>query len=173
MTECAATRYDDSAMANISFGERMRRGRIQNAWTQAELAEKVGVTGATISNWEKEKTAPSKEQKDHIRKILGIKYGGKTASASAESANRTTASAAVEAPSAFGTWLSRTRLEKRMSVAELAEFLRCFRSCHLQHRVRENRKPSRRNGAATREGLDRDLPAETKEELKEESTMRA
>src|SRR2546425_12882278 len=48
-------------MANISFGERVRRARIRNAMTQADLGSKLGVTGATISNWETGKINPNQE----------------------------------------------------------------------------------------------------------------
>src|SRR4051794_37991774 len=65
-------RVASAHMANITFGERMRRGRIQNAWSQAELAEKLGVAQATVSNWEVVKTVPDKEQKERIKEVLGL-----------------------------------------------------------------------------------------------------
>jgi transcriptional regulator with XRE-family HTH domain len=154
-------------MANISFGERMRRGRIQNAWTQAELGEKIDVVGPTISNWEKEKTVPTKKQKDRIRGILGLEYSGKTTTPNAS----TPGSAAVEAPSAFGTWLSRTRLEKKMSVAELAKSSGV--SGPAIYNIESGRIANPRAETVRRieKALGQDLPAETKEELSKESTI--
>ncbi|MBC7821113.1 MAG: helix-turn-helix domain-containing protein, partial [Planctomycetaceae bacterium] len=159
-------------MANIGFGERMRRGRIQNAWTQAELGEKVDVSGPTISNWETEKTVPTKDQKDRIRGILGIEYGAKTTTpAQGTSDASTPGGAAVEAPSAFGTWLSRTRLEKRMSVAELAKSSGV--SGPAIYNIESGRIGNPRAETVRRleKALGQDLPAETKEELREESTI--
>ena len=40
------------------FGERLKQLRILSALTQEELAEKLGVTGQTVSKWEKEKSLP-------------------------------------------------------------------------------------------------------------------
>lgn|SRR5262249_38836728 len=59
-------------MANISFGERARRGRIKNGWSQAELAEKLDVTQATICNWEIGKIVPKPHQKTRLREVLGF-----------------------------------------------------------------------------------------------------
>jgi DNA-binding XRE family transcriptional regulator len=58
-------------MPNISFGERVRRARIRNAMTQADLAEKIEVVQTTISNWEKEKATPNPDQKIQLKKVLG------------------------------------------------------------------------------------------------------
>ena len=59
-------------MPNISFGERMRRGRIKNAWTQAELAGKLGVTQVTISNWETGRVVRDRAQKNRVRAVIGL-----------------------------------------------------------------------------------------------------
>ena len=58
-------------MANIPFGERVRRARIRNAMTQTDLGNKMGVSQALIHFWEKGKLSPSVDQKTHLKRILG------------------------------------------------------------------------------------------------------
>lgn len=45
--------------APLNFDELIRSRRSARGWTQAELAEKLGVTNVTISRWEKRKVTPS------------------------------------------------------------------------------------------------------------------
>ena len=45
-------------------GERMRRGRIKNAWSQSELGAKLGVTQKTVSNWENGRGGPGPQPSD-------------------------------------------------------------------------------------------------------------
>ena len=102
-------------MSNISFGERIRRNRIRNAWSQTELAEKAGVSQMTVSNWETGKATPKPDQRKLALEVLGI---------SKEQSEIKQADIPLEqeqqGPSAFGSWLSRVRLERKMSVGELA-----------------------------------------------------
>jgi len=46
------------------FHTRIREAREQSGLSQADLAEKLGVTGATISNWENRVSEPRDEQRD-------------------------------------------------------------------------------------------------------------
>ena len=102
-------------MSRTTLGRRIRRARLQNNWTQAFLAEKLGVTGATISNWEKRKTSPDEKQLRQLERRLGP-LDGSSSKAAASSSEPTT-----EGPSPFGVWLSKARVESDMSVAELSE----------------------------------------------------
>src|SRR4051794_35186800 len=99
-------------MANIPFGEKVRRARIRNAWTQAELAAKLEVSAATISNWETGKVVPTPSQKSQLKIFLGL--------ASRESGKGSEIRGTEEGPAAFGVWVNRTRLERQLSVPELA-----------------------------------------------------
>ncbi len=101
-------------MANISFGERLRRARIRNAMIQAELGEKVGVTGAAVSHWETGRVVPTKAQKDKLKNILG----GWAEEKQQEGKNNADSDIG---PSPFAAWLTKTRLEKKLSVAEVAD----------------------------------------------------
>lgn len=48
------------------------RARLQHGWTQADLAEKVGVDSKTISRWEKGITAPFPLHRAKLRELLHI-----------------------------------------------------------------------------------------------------
>ncbi|MCY1033969.1 helix-turn-helix domain-containing protein [Corallococcus sp. BB11-1] len=96
-----------------SLGKRIRRARLQSNRSQAFVAEKLKVTQTTISNWEKGKTEPDEgELKKLERHLGGIVSPSKSQSE--------TESAATEGPSPFGAWLSKSRLNKDLSVAELS-----------------------------------------------------
>jgi transcriptional regulator with XRE-family HTH domain len=100
-------------MANIPFGERVRRARIRNAMTQTDLGNKMGVSQALIHFWEKGKVSPSVDQKTHLKRILGSVW----TEANAEQPEQFRPSQ----PGAVGTWVNRSRVEKGLSVPELAE----------------------------------------------------
>jgi transcriptional regulator with XRE-family HTH domain len=156
-------------MANISFGERMRRGRIQNAWSQAEIAEKLGVTQATISNWEIGRSTPDREQKDRIREVLGLHASESTA----KNGQPDAADHAEErsGPSAFGSWLNRVRLEKGLSVAEVAS--KAGVSAPAIYNLESGRIENPRNETVRRleQALGKELPAETKKEIRDDATV--
>lgn len=83
-------------------GKVLREARIRAGLSQAELAEKVGVTQATISNWET--IALPAEQRDRLDKILGL---------DAEASSPAQASP-------IAAWLNKERVERQLSVPELA-----------------------------------------------------
>jgi len=72
------------AEETTDFGTMMRQARDRLGLTQAELAEKVGVTQVTISNWEKGKSTPEGEQRARVEVVLqlgGSAFGKKIQSA--------------------------------------------------------------------------------------------
>ena len=86
-----------------SFGELLRSARIRNAYSQDELAKRLKVSQGTISNWEKDKSCPDKEQLDQLSKLLGIKE------------RKSEKSNGVDiqiGPSPLGAWLNRTRVSQ-------------------------------------------------------------
>ena len=155
-------------MANISFGERMRRGRIKNAWSQAELGGKVEVTQATVSNWENGRTVPNREQKNSLRKVLGLDQAESPNGGAAEPGG---GRGDLEGPSAFGSWLNRARLEQGLSVAELAS--KAELSSPAIYNIESGRIENPRSETVRRleDALGRKLPAETKKEIREEATV--
>lgn len=46
--------------------------RVRMGWTQAELAEKIGVTQSTVAQWEKGKTLPTGSKLAKVADVLGI-----------------------------------------------------------------------------------------------------
>lgn len=90
-------------------GRKLREARLRSSLSQSEVAERLVVTQATVSNWEIGRSAPSDRQARAIGRFLDL----------------STRAAKKGAPtpsevSAFGAWLNKTRIEKRMTVTELS-----------------------------------------------------
>lgn len=152
-------------MANITFGERLRRTRIRNGMTQADVADKIGVTPATISNWETEKgkNPLSQEQRAQLKRIFG--------SFKAE-VNDSHEDASVEAgPAPFGAWLNKQRLKKEMTVTELADKAKL--SIPTIYGIEAGRiaNPRAETVRQIETALDEKLPSEVKREVQEEANI--
>src|ERR1041384_3716380 len=150
-------------MANISFGERVRRARIRNAWTQAELAAKLEVSGATISNWETGKIVPTSSQKSKLKLVLGL--------LTREITQGSESGRVDGGPAAFGVWLTRARLERQVSVSELAVLSGV--SAPAIYNIESGRIANPRAVTVRRleKALGQELPTEAKQEIKEEATI--
>jgi SOS-response transcriptional repressor LexA len=59
-------------MKNISVGERIRARRKELRLTQKDLASKVGVSHVSISQWEKDETAPRGDNLLALARALGV-----------------------------------------------------------------------------------------------------
>jgi len=94
--------------------QRLRAARLAEGLSQAQVGEKLHVTGATISNWESGKTRPSDVELKKLQRILG--NFNQPASRSVRGGN-----GEDERPSAFGIWLRKSRDKAGLSVYELAE----------------------------------------------------
>lgn len=55
----------------MSFGERLRERREELGLTQAELGGRVGVTGSTVGNYEKDRSAPDTQMLGRLFTALG------------------------------------------------------------------------------------------------------
>jgi transcriptional regulator with XRE-family HTH domain len=151
-------------MANIPFGEKVRRARIRNAWTQAELAAKLEVSAATISNWETGKVVPTPSQKSQLKIFLGL--------TSRESGKGSEIRGTEEGPAAFGVWVNRTRLERKLSVPELAA--KAEISVAAIYNIESGRIANSRKETVRRleKALGRELPNEAKQEIRQEATIK-
>jgi transcriptional regulator with XRE-family HTH domain len=98
----------------IDLGGRLRAARLTEGLSQAQVGEKLHVTGATISNWESGKTKPSDTELKKLQRILG--NFDAVSNRSTRSGNGDD-----ERPSAFGIWLRKSRDKAGLSVNELAE----------------------------------------------------
>lgn len=60
--------------APSSQGERIRKARTQKEWTQAELANKVGVATTTVQNWESGRKPAGRKNLHLVAKVLNVKF---------------------------------------------------------------------------------------------------
>jgi transcriptional regulator with XRE-family HTH domain len=150
-------------MADISFGERVRRARIQNAMTQGELGKKLGVAQPTIHTWEKDKVTPTGDQKAKLKKLLGNFWSGSNTSNAKQEGQ-------IES-NAVGSWLARSRIEKKFSVPELAE--RAGVSAASIYNIEQGRisNPRQQTISKLEQILKAEIPREAKEEAREEATV--
>lgn len=92
----------------LYVGERLRKARIQAGLSQGQLADKIHVSQASISNWEKESSIPRKDQKQKLSRVIG------------DLLDSVPSDISDTAPSSFGVWLNRTRIEEGKTVSEVA-----------------------------------------------------
>lgn len=151
-------------MANISFGERLKRARVRTAMTQADLAEKMEVSQATISNWEISKLVPTREQKIQLKRILG-------GFSSDSSGNHTEQEVVVVGPTPLSGWLTKARFEKNLSVSELAEMAGL--SAPAVYNIESGRILNPRSETVRRleRALGKEVPREAKEEIEQEAKI--
>ncbi len=84
--------------------KKIKEARIRSGLSQAEVAEKLDVSQATVSNWELGKGGPSQEQENVLRTVLDL---------------GSNANGAVDA-SPLAAWLTKARSTKGWSIPELA-----------------------------------------------------
>jgi len=96
-----------------AIGTHIRRARVEQGLTQRQLADKVGVTQAQVSNWERGKFKPDEAQLAKIEQVLSIVRPGPKKQDHNDSE-------LLEASRAFGRWLERTRNEAGLTQGELA-----------------------------------------------------
>src|SRR2546427_11202405 len=83
--------------------QQIKEARIKIGLSQVELAEKVGVSQPLVSTWERDKGAPSDEQRRKLAEVLGETGADSTTDASP-----------------LAAWLTKARIAKGFSVPELA-----------------------------------------------------
>lgn len=141
------------------LGGAIRAARKENALTQGELAKKLNVTQATISNWEIGKGQPDEDGKTRLQSILGGDLFSK------EGPGKTGASSVLAA------WLSRSMREKDLTVAQLAEkaTLSVPTIYSLQNGKAQNPRP--RTIQLLEKALGKKFEEEFKQEVKRASTI--
>lgn len=106
------------------LGERLRRKRIDTGLTQTVVADKIGVSQVTVSNWEKGKATPTDEDLNNLSSIIGKVYRPqskleqKTDTENLDENQTSDEPQSDESP--YSIWLRTTRLKKEFSVPELA-----------------------------------------------------
>jgi transcriptional regulator with XRE-family HTH domain len=51
-------------------GEQIKKRRVEIEWFQREVAEKIGIFSASVSDWERGVTVPSRRMKKKIQEFL-------------------------------------------------------------------------------------------------------
>jgi ribosome-binding protein aMBF1 (putative translation factor) len=55
-----------------AFMAAIRKARVEKEWDCTELGKKIGVSEATINNWEVGRYTPSEENRVKVLKVLGL-----------------------------------------------------------------------------------------------------
>src|ERR1700678_255236 len=100
------------------FGNRVYKARVAQGLSQSELANKVVVSQAAVSNWEQGNTEPRLPEREKLESILGSMRRVRNRDNASGSDNDLEDS---QANNAFGAWLQRARSRKDISVPELAQ----------------------------------------------------
>ena len=56
----------------MSLGDKLANARRRKGWTQAALAEKIGVSAEAVSKWERDKYVPGPEKLDRLSDLLDL-----------------------------------------------------------------------------------------------------
>ena len=54
-----------------TLGEQIKTHRLKLHWLQTDVAAKIGISSASVSNWERGVTSPSRRMTKKIREFLG------------------------------------------------------------------------------------------------------
>ena len=148
-----------------TLGERIKSKRIHAGLSQADLAEKVQVSQATISNWEKDNSEPNDEELATIGSVIGKVYRKR------ETEESTNDNQTEEGASPFGVWANKTRLKKQLSVPELAA--RAGLSAPTVYAIESGRfsNPRSSTKAALEKALGESLSRELTEEVERDSSI--
>jgi transcriptional regulator with XRE-family HTH domain len=139
-----------------ALGSAIRRARNRDQLSLAQLGERVGVTGATISNWELGRTQVDPAKLKQIEKVLG---------------KLDSDDAADDGLSSFGAWLLAQRTKQELTINELATKAKVsWRTIWLlETGATQNPQPKTRE--ALEKALQSALPEDLADELRDEQTI--
>lgn len=143
----------------LEVGDAIRAARKQNALTQKELADKLGLTQATVSNWETGKLEPDSTAQQKLKSILGDGIFSDGARAVAGEA------------SVLAAWLSKVRQEKGLTVAQLAEKSNLSLPTIYNIEAGRAQNPRPRTIERLEKALSKKLESEFQDEVKRASTI--
>lgn len=103
-----------------NLGTRLKRARLQQGLSQGQVAEKLDVSQATVSNWEQGKSAPDERELKKLERVLGKleernrhRQGGSQSDSDDVVVGGDTRF--------FGDWLRKSRESAGLSAVELAD----------------------------------------------------
>lgn len=146
-------------VARVSIGDVIRAARKQNALTQKELAARLGVTQATISNWEVGKAEPDETQKEKLQSIFGAEVFSEKPTAQPEES------------SVLAAWLSKARQEAHLTVAQLAERSRLSLPTIYNIEAGRAQNPRSRTIELLEKAVGKQFEQEFQEEVRKASTV--
>ena len=146
-----------------NLGIQLLRAQLKNGITQGEVAKRLKISQATISNWAKGKGEPNEELQAALTRILGpARMKGK---------HDTEASPSEQSPSLLGAWLNRTRVEHKHSVYELANSSGVAPPTMYSIESGRIRNPRRKTVELLEKALDENFPSDAAEELSEDAKI--
>lgn len=89
-------------MSSGDLGKNIRRSRLKSGYTQAEVAEKVGVVAGIVSHWERGSRQPGEANRKKLEELLGP------------------LDAAIDFDGGFGRWLRREREKQNLTQDQLS-----------------------------------------------------
>lgn len=145
---------------DIEYGELIRRARKLNNLTQADLAERLGVSQALIAHWETGRQVPPEDRRKELERVLGI--------------SKTTQAHELEdvtGPSEFGRWVKHNREKLDFSVPKLAK--KAGVTPKTIYDIESGIRPNPQNKTIERleKALKAHVPQETKKEMAEEAKI--
>lgn len=101
------------------LGERIKRKRLNAGLTQGEVAGKMKIAQATVSQWETGRSIPTDDDLSKIGAIIGKVYRPQVSPDTNQLSDESEEEIQTN-ESPFSVWLHKTRVEKDLSVTELA-----------------------------------------------------
>lgn len=129
----------------------LREARVRAGLSQHEVAERLEVTQATVSNWEVGRSSPTRTQVERLGVFLDLSLHSEEDDDSASSS------------SAFGEWLARVRTERGLTRRELAEQSGVSEPQIFNIEKGKTRNPRQETQAKLSGAIGQDVPDETKQ----------
>jgi transcriptional regulator with XRE-family HTH domain len=146
-----------------SLGDIIRRSRLAQGLTLAELGEKLGMTGPGIFNWEKGTVIPNESKIRKLEEVLGplVRF-----------VENPRPELPVASPSnVFGVWLNKARSEAGMSVPELARVSGISAVAIYNIESGRSQNPQLETKERLEKALNKTIPDDVKTEVAEEQKI--
>ncbi|MDF3809413.1 MULTISPECIES: helix-turn-helix domain-containing protein [Rhodopseudomonas] len=145
------------------LGDAIRRLRLAQGLTLAELGEKLGMTGPGVRNWEIGQIVPNNSKLRRLEEIVGRL----TLAKESEGSDLPT----PPPKNVFGVWLSRARSEAGMSVPELARVSGLSAVAIYNIESGRSQNPQAETKSRLEKALKTAIPEDVKTEVAEEQEI--